>query len=68
MALGGAVGIVIALGTTRVLASLLFDLTPNDPASYAWVVAILSATSAVASFVPAWRASQVDPAEALRAD
>jgi len=68
MALGAAIGIVVALGTTRVLASLLFDLSPNDPASYAWVVAILAATSAVASFTPAWRASRSDPAEALRAD
>ena len=55
-------------GTTRVLASLLFDLSPNDPASYVWVVAILAAPSAVASFTPAWRASRSDPAEALRAD
>jgi putative ABC transport system permease protein len=68
MGLGVAVGIVVALGTTRVLASLLFDLSPNDPTSYAWVVAILAATSAVASFAPAWRASRSDPAEALRAD
>ena len=68
VALGGVVGIVLALGMTRVLASLLFDLSPNDPESYVWVVAILAATSAVASFVPAWRASRADPAEALRAD
>ena len=68
MALGAAIGIVVALGTTRVLASLLFDLSPNDPASYVWVVAILAATSAAASFTPAWRASRADPADALRAD
>ena len=68
MAFGAAVGTVVALGTTRVLAALLFDLSPNDPASYVWVVAILAATSAVASFTPAWRASRSDPAEALRAD
>ena len=68
MALGVVIGIVVALGTTRVLASLLFDLAPNDPGSYAWVVAILGATSAVASFAPAWRASRADPADALRAD
>jgi putative ABC transport system permease protein len=68
MAFGAAVGIVVALGTTRVLAALLFDLSPNDPASYVWVVAILATTSAVASFTPAWRASRADPAEALRAD
>jgi len=68
MALGAAVGIAVASGTTRVLASLLFDLSPNDPASYAWVVAILAATSAAASFAPAWRASRSDPADALRSD
>ena len=68
MSLGAAIGIVVGLGTARVLASLLFDLSPNDVASYAWVVAILAATCVVASVAPAWRASRSDPAEALRAE
>jgi len=66
--LGGTVGVILALGMTRVLASLLFELSPNDPVSYLARRLLAGATSAVASFVPAWRASRSDPAEALRAD
>jgi ABC-type antimicrobial peptide transport system permease subunit len=66
--LGLTSGIVVALATTRVLSALLFGLAPNDPISFVAVIAILTATGIVASFVPAWRASRVDPVEVLRAE
>jgi len=58
----------MALATTRVLSALLFGLAPNDPASFVGVIAILTATGILASFVPAWRASRVDPVDVLRAE
>ena len=66
--LGLTSGIVMALATTRVLSALLFGLAPNDPASFVGVIAILTATGILASFVPAWRASRVDPVDVLRAE
>jgi putative ABC transport system permease protein len=66
--IGLTAGVAAALATSRVLSALLFDLAPNDPRSFASVVAILTATSVVASSVPAFRASRVDPIEVLHAD
>lgn len=65
---GLAVGIVASLATTRVLNSLLFELSRNDPAIVVSVVMVLAAVGGLASFIPAWRASKNDPIEALRAD
>jgi putative ABC transport system permease protein len=65
-------GVVIGLGgaafSGRALQTLLFGITPRDPATYAGVVALLLAASAVASWLPAWRAARVDPAVTLRAE
>jgi putative ABC transport system permease protein len=44
----------------------LFGVTPADPLTYAAVVAVLTAASLIACYIPAWRASRVDPMEALR--
>jgi putative ABC transport system permease protein len=63
---GVVVGIAGALATTRVLASLLFEVRPNDPATLAAVALLLAAVAAVAGLVPARRASRVDPLVALR--
>jgi ABC-type antimicrobial peptide transport system permease subunit len=65
---GAAIGLIGALLCTRVLRSLLFDLTPSDPVTYVSIVALLGATAFAASWIPARRASRVDPVEALRAD
>jgi putative ABC transport system permease protein len=67
-AVGLAAGMGVALASTRVLGSLLFGLSPNDPLSYGTVLAILGATGVIASFIPAWRASRANPADVLRAD
>jgi putative ABC transport system permease protein len=65
---GAVFGIVAALFATRVLRTMLYDLAPSDPATYVGVAAVLAATAILASWLPARRASRVDPVEALRAD
>jgi len=65
---GAALGIAGALASTRVLRSLLFDLTPSDPPTYVAIVVILGACALAASWLPARRASRVDPMTALRSD
>ena len=64
--IGLAVGLGAALAATRVVASQLYGLEPHDPATVAAAVCLLLAVAAFASFVPARRASEVDPMAALR--
>jgi ABC-type antimicrobial peptide transport system permease subunit len=61
-------GVVGALASGRLLASLLFGVSPADPVTYTTVVGVLLVVALVACWVPARRASGVDPAEALRAE
>jgi predicted permease len=65
---GLAAGIVGAVAVTRLLATMLYDLSPADPATYAAVAAAFAAVAFVASYLPAARATRIDPAVALRAD
>ena len=65
--LGVAVGLVGAVLATRVLGALLYDVSPTDPATLGGVALLLVLLAAVAAWVPARRASRVDPTEALRA-
>jgi predicted permease len=64
--IGGAVGIVVALALTRLLAGMLFGVTAHDPITYVAVAAALALVAAVACWLPAYRATRVDPIEALR--
>jgi ABC-type antimicrobial peptide transport system permease subunit len=66
--IGIAVGIVLAAGLAQLLKGLLLGISPFDPATYALVVGLLVAICLLASFVPARRATTVDPLVALRAD
>jgi putative ABC transport system permease protein len=63
---GALLGIVASLGLTRFLASMLFDVTPTDPGTFALVVTLLIVTAALACWIPARRAMRVDPIVALR--
>jgi predicted permease len=64
--LGVAVGLAGALASGRLIAALLFDVTPSDPASIAIAAAFLSAVTVLAGLIPARRAARVDPMIALR--
>jgi ABC-type antimicrobial peptide transport system permease subunit len=66
--LGVVVGIGAALLATRLLAAMLFGVSHVDPLTYVGVVVLLTLTSVVASALPAWRASRVDPVTALRSE
>jgi len=63
---GIAVGVFGSLAVTRVLASLLFGVTPRDPLTLLVVGAVLAFVAAVACYLPARRATRVDPVVALR--
>ncbi len=65
---GVALGTVVALASGRWIAPLLFQVTPTDPSIFTGVVATLVAVAVLASWIPARRASRIDPTEALRAD
>jgi putative ABC transport system permease protein len=65
---GLAVGLVVAVFSTRLMTKLLFNVAPNDPLTLIGVSLILVVTSLVAASLPARRAARVDPAIALRAD
>jgi predicted permease len=67
-AVGVAVGSVAALGLTRLLGGLLYGVSPTDPLTFAVVAGMLLGTAVLASLTPAWRASRVDPAAAVRAE
>jgi ABC-type antimicrobial peptide transport system permease subunit len=66
--IGAACGLAAAFALTRLMKSLLFDVSPADPLTYIAVSAGLIVAAMLASFLPARKAAAVDPAEALRAE
>ena len=64
--LGLALGIAGALGVTRVMQSLLFGVTATDATTFLAAPMVLAGVAAAACFIPAWRASRLDPAVVLR--
>ena len=66
LAIGLAAGVPIALGLGRYVSSQLYGIQAHDPAIAIATVALLSFVSAAAGFIPARRASQIDPLLALR--
>ena len=66
--IGIVIGLAGAFALNRVIASLLFGVQPSDPATMAAVVATITLVAAIACWLPAWRASRVDPNIVLRDD
>lgn len=64
--LGLAIGAAIALAFGRVMSSLIYDVKPGDPITFTVVVSLLAVVSVLASAIPAYRATRVDPNAALR--
>ena len=65
---GVVLGCVAAAGVTQLMTSLLSDVTPLDPPTYAVAAVLLIVVAVIASYIPARRASAVDPAQVLAAD
>ena len=65
---GGGVGVVLAFGLARMLSVLLFEVGAADPTVFVGIVVVLGATGMLASFLPALRATRVDPTVAMRAE
>ncbi len=66
VAVGIAVGTLAALSVSRAIANLLFNVSPSDPITFVGVPLLLGAMALAASYVPARRATRIDPAAALR--
>jgi len=66
VAIGAVIGLVAALFATKLAGALLFDLKPNDPLTLAAATLLLLAVATLAGFLPARRASRVDPMSVLR--
>jgi putative ABC transport system permease protein len=64
--IGVGIGVVASLAMTRLLATFLFGVTPHDPATLASVILLFAVVATIACWIPARRASQVDPLVALR--
>ena len=65
---GMLIGLALSFVFARVMQTLLHDVTPHDPATLAGVAAVLTIVAALASLIPAWRATRVDPVTALKAE
>lgn len=66
--IGLAAGVVILLPSLGIVQSLVYGVSPRDPATLVSAALLLLLVGALAGFVPAWRASRIDPARALRAE
>jgi predicted permease len=66
--IGAAIGLVLAWGATRVLSSTLVNVKPGDPLTLSAVTLVLLAVALLAAWIPARRASSVDPARTIRAE
>ena len=67
-AIGGAIGIAVAIGVTQLISSLLFGVSPLDPVTYLTTFALLAGVTLAATVVPARRAAAVDPLTSLRSE
>ena len=63
---GLAIGLVAAMVSSNLMTSLVYEVSGTDPVTYGAIAVVLGSVALVASIVPAWRATRVDPMEALR--
>jgi len=68
LVVGLVVGLVLAAGVSRVVAILMYQVDPRDPTVFAGVVGVIVGVALLSSFVPARRATAVDPIVAMRAE
>lgn len=68
VAVGGAIGLVLAAGLARLLSSLLYGVPALDVQSFVAVPAVLAAVALAASWIPARRVTRIDPVGALRSE
>jgi predicted permease len=66
VAIGVAAGVPASLALTKLVQSQLFGLSPHDPATLALATGVLASVACAAGYIPAWRASRLDPMKALR--
>ena len=66
MAIGVGIGIAGALAVTQVMSGLLYEIQPDDATAFIGAALVLASLAIVASLVPAWRATRVDPLIALK--
>ena len=65
---GAVMGLAMAIAGMRMARSFLFGLSPGDPSIIALATGLLLLASAIAGFVPAWRAAHIEPVKALRSE
>jgi putative ABC transport system permease protein len=63
---GIAIGSLAALLLTRLMGNLLYKVSAHDPLAFGSALAVIAIASLAACFLPAWRATRIDPAQALR--
>ena len=63
---GAAIGIVAAIVLTHLMSNMLYKVSPRDPLAFGSALAVITIASLAACFFPAWRATRIDPTEALR--
>jgi len=66
MAGGVLLGAAVAVASTRLMGNLLYHVSPRDPRAFGGAFAVMTVATLAACFIPAWRATRTDPAEALR--
>jgi putative ABC transport system permease protein len=63
---GMLIGIIVAVVSTRLMGNLLYGVRPRDPLAFGSAFVVMIIVALVACFLPAWRATQIDPVRALR--